>query len=279
MKNVIRILATDELRPILESTGKQYALETEFFSDREGKIIEKISCMQPDVMIMNLFMPGSDAIEIIKAYRMLYAGSFTYFAVICPFLTGTLRRELDECRVNRTICSPFYKRDFLSMLAEVEQLKTTPLATLKSSGINTVHNFHHKREDYSNEPLDRPDEIIEKILDAFGINSKDTGRVYLKKAISLAIRANGAGFSVTKEIYPAVAAEFRTTPSCVERRIRCAITNAWKSGHSAVIAAYFGYTVSNMRGRPTNGEFIAMLADRIRMDMSNASDVKTPIIF
>ena len=87
----------------------------------------------------------------------------------------------------------------------------------------------------------------------------------------MAASGEKAAFSVTKCIYPSVATEYGTTPSCVERRIRAAIAEAWKSERSAVIAAYFGYTVDNMRGKPTNGEFIAMLADRIRLDRAQES--------
>lgn len=270
MKNTIRILSTSELKPMLESAGNKYLLETEFFLDGDGHLVSKIACMQPDAVIMNLFMPEADAIEIIKAYRLLYANLFTYFAVIVPFVTGSLKKELDACGVNRVICRPYYKRDFNAILAEVSQLKTTPLASLKSSGIHTVHTLHHRHAACDADSV-KPSDAVDEIFETLGLNMNDTGCQYLKRAVEMAAGSGKTDFSVTKGIYPAVAAEFGTTPSCVERRIRVAIGEAWKSERSAVIAAYFGYTVDNMRGKPTNGEFIAMLADRIRLDMPKES--------
>ena len=271
MKNTIRVLAAAGLKPLLECNGKKYAAEIEYFLDSDGHLSSKIACMQPDVVFMNLFMPDVDAIEIIKAYRLLYAKSFTYFAVIVPFLTGSLKKELDQCGVNRVIGHPYSRRDLDAVLAEVAQLKTTPLASLKSSGIHTVHTLHHRHASCQPDAeREQADAAIDEIFERLGLNQSDVGCRYLKRAVSMAAFGGSTVFSVTKSIYPAVAAEFGTTPSCVERRIRGAIAGAWKSERSAVITAYFGYTVDNMRGRPTNSEFIAMLADRIRLDMANA---------
>ena len=270
MKNTIRILSTSEMKPLLDSIENKYLTETEYFLDSEGHIASKIACMQPDVVIMNLFVPEGDAIEIIKAYRLLYAKSSIYFAVIVPFVTGSLKRELDECGVNRVICKPYYRRDLDAVLAEVSQLKTTPLASLKSAGIHTVHTLHHRHTSCLPETAIQPEAAIDEIFKRLGLNNNDVGGRYLKRAVQIAVCGEKTDFSVTKRIYPAVAAEFGTTPSCVERRIRGAIAEAWRSDRSAVITAYFGYTVDNMRGKPTNSEFIAMLADRIRLDMASA---------
>lgn len=266
MNNLIRILAPEELSDILNSAGKKYNLEIELFSEAEDRLIEKISCLQPDVVIMNLFMRCSDAIDVIKSYRMLYSGSFTYFAVICQFITGSLKKELDDCRVNMIIRRPYLKRDFIAILSEVTMIKSTPLVAIKNSGINTVHMFHHRRMACGTEYVDSSDLELDKILEEFGLNKNDAGCIYLKRAVALAISMDKADCSMTKTIYPLVAVEFGITPSCVLRRIHNAIAESWNSEHSAIMASYFGDTVDNMRGIPTNGEFIAMLADRIRLD-------------
>ncbi len=270
MKNIIRILATDELKALLMGADDKFGAKTEFFSDGEGRLTERIACIQPDAVIMNLFMPEADAIEIIKAYRLLYADSFTYFAVIVPFLTVRLKNELDECGVNRVISCPYHKRDFDALVLELAQLKATPLATLKSSGINTVHMLHHTRRSDSPDLLDEVRNEIEAVFDALGLNKNDIGCIFLRRAVMLALDVERRNLGITKSIYPVVADEFGTTPSCVERRIRGAISEAWRSERSALIISYFGYTVDNMRGRPTNAEFIATLADRIRLDMAQA---------
>ena len=77
--------------------------------------------------------------------------------------------------------------------------------------------------------------------------------------------------SVTKVLYPTVAKNFNTTPSRVERAIRHAIEVAWDRGDVDVLASYFGYTIQNERGKPTNSEFIAMISDKLRLNMKSVS--------
>ena len=77
--------------------------------------------------------------------------------------------------------------------------------------------------------------------------------------------------SVTKQLYPSVAKNFETTPSRVERAIRHAIEVAWDRGDIDVLNSYFGYTIHNSRGKPTNSEFIAMISDKLRLQLKSAS--------
>ena len=77
--------------------------------------------------------------------------------------------------------------------------------------------------------------------------------------------------SVTKRLYPAVAENFETTPSRVERAIRHAIEVAWDRGDVDILNSYFGYTIHNSRGKPTNSEFIAMISDKLRLSLRSAS--------
>lgn len=275
MKNIVRVLSTAAMQTAMQSAAKKFPVESEYFSDTDRNIVEKIACMQPDVVIMNLFMPGQDAIEVIKAYKALYSDSVIYFAVICPFVTGSIKQELEECGGIRVFCGPQCKRELNALLDEASQIKAASLSSVRSAGIHAVHRLHHKGR------ITDPDDMnglvcaIDDVLLALGLNQYDAGCRYLRRAVMLAASANGENCPVTKRIYPSVAAEFGTTPSSVERRIRCAIAEAWRSDRSATLAAYFGYTVDNMRGKPSNSEFIAMLADRIRLDFSKQAALKS----
>ncbi|MBQ9902318.1 MAG: hypothetical protein IJM51_08050 [Clostridia bacterium] len=274
MRNTVRVLSTAELKSALESARKSYHIETDYFSGDDTKIVERIACAQPDVVILNLFMPEHDAVEVIKAYKALYSDSFTYFAVFCPFLTTGIKRELSACGVNRVLCSSDYRRELHSLLDEASNTKAASLASVKSAGIHAVHRLHHRSRISSPEDMNMLGRAIDDVLNALGMNQYETGCRYLRLAVMLAASENGENFQVTKSIYPSVAAEFGTTPSSVERRIRCAISDAWRrSDSSALLAGYFGYTVDNLRGKPSNSEFIAMLADRIQLDIYRTSDI------
>ena len=92
------------------------------------------------------------------------------------------------------------------------------------------------------------------------------GYLYLREAIRIVIDDMDYLGAVTKELYPAVATKFNTTPSRVERAIRHAIEVAWNRGKIDTIDKIFGYTVNNNKGKPTNSEFIALIADKLRLE-------------
>ena len=98
-----------------------------------------------------------------------------------------------------------------------------------------------------------------------GIPAHIKGYQYLREAILIAVNDMDVINAVTKVLYPEVARRYNTTPSRVERAVRHAIETAWDRGDLETLQRYFGYTVSNTKGKPTNSEFIAMIADRIRL--------------
>ena len=113
---------------------------------------------------------------------------------------------------------------------------------------------------------------ITEIIHEIGVPAHIKGYQYLREAIALTIKEMDSINAVTKVLYPAVAKRFNTTPSRVERAIRHAIEVAWDRGDIETLQKYFGYTVSNIKGKPTNSEFIAMIADRISLQRKENSN-------
>ena len=107
--------------------------------------------------------------------------------------------------------------------------------------------------------------MITEIIHQIGVPAHIKGYHYLREGILLSVKDMGMINSVTKLLYPTVAKKFGTTASRVERAVRHAIEVAWDRGDVDTLDSYFGYTVQNSRGKPTNSEFIAMIADKIRM--------------
>lgn len=112
---------------------------------------------------------------------------------------------------------------------------------------------------------------ISEIMHQIGVPAHIKGYQYLREAILLSVDDDEMINSVTKYLYPTVAKKFGTTPSRVERAIRHAIEVAWDRGDVDVLSSYFGYTIQNQRGKPTNSEFIAMISDRLKLKMKKAS--------
>ena len=111
--------------------------------------------------------------------------------------------------------------------------------------------------------------LVTSVIHEIGVPAHIKGYQYLREAIMIAVDDMEVINAVTKVLYPAVAKRFGTTPSRVERAIRHAIEVAWDRGDLETLQKYFGYTVSNTKGKPTNSEFIAMIADRLGLEQKN----------
>ena len=109
--------------------------------------------------------------------------------------------------------------------------------------------------------------VVSRIMHQIGVPAHIRGYQYLREAIILSVNNSEMISSVTKILYPTVAKTFKTTPSRVERAIRHAIEVAWDRGDVDVLSSYFGYTIQNERGKPTNSEFIAMISDNLKLQM------------
>lgn len=107
--------------------------------------------------------------------------------------------------------------------------------------------------------------MVTEMIHQIGVPAHIKGYHYLREAILLSVEDPEVMNAVTKVLYPTVAKKFATTPSRVERAIRHAIEVAWDRGDVDTLNAYFGYTIHNSRGKPTNSEFIAMLSDKLRL--------------
>lgn len=112
--------------------------------------------------------------------------------------------------------------------------------------------------------------LVSDIMRQIGVPAHIKGYQYLREAILLSIDDIEMLNSVTKLLYPTVAKTFKTTSSRVERAIRHAIEVAWDRGDVDVLSSYFGYTIQNSRGKPTNSEFIAMISDKLRLRLKTA---------
>ena len=114
---------------------------------------------------------------------------------------------------------------------------------------------------------------VPAIIHEVGVPAHIKGYQYLREAIMIAVEDMDVINAVTKVLYPEVAKTFGTTASRVERAIRHAIEVAWDRGDLETLQKYFGYTVSNAKGKPTNSEFIAMIADRLQLERRNRAAV------
>ena len=197
-----------------------------------------------DVIICDLWIPGLDGIGIIRQLKPLYPSAA--FILTSPISKHSILMEATESGADICLLKPFSDS---SLIEHIE-------AILKSK---------NSREEET--AADRPDieAQVTKIIHQIGVPAHIKGYQYLRTAILMTIDDNDIINSVTKILYPSVAKKYKTTTSRVERAIRHAIEVAWDRGDVDVLNSYFGYTIQNSRGKPTNSEFIAMIADNLRL--------------
>lgn len=271
MNNNVMILATDHLQDALADMEQSRPVHTVFFHPSDVDIVEQIACLQPDVVLLDLFLPHTDAVEIIKSYCTLLGKAKPFFAVLCPFASERLRRELTASGADRLLFPPFDRHTLSELIASICRERFSQSVNKWRPGIATLHRIHGNTAlDLTDEK--EPERTVDHVLQELGVPSNSAGYFFLRRAIELAVLDESVMRSVTHTLYPTIAAEFHTTPSCVDRRIRHTIIGAFQVGNASVIASYFGHTIDNMRGNPSNSEFIALLADRIRLTVRTYRD-------
>ena len=136
---------------------------------------------------------------------------------------------------------------------------------------NTPHqkseNKHHHIKKKNQENLEA---LVTNIIHEVGVPAHIKGYQYLREAIMMVIKDTDVINQITKQLYPEIADKYHTTPSRVERAIRHAIEVAWGRGEQSAVENIFGYTVSAAKGKPTNSEFIAMISDKLRLELKSA---------
>lgn len=153
--------------------------------------------------------------------------------------------------------------DLMSMDKEFQIMITVPSNQKESSAPGqdvTVKNVYGARD------LEKD---VTDIIHEIGVPAHIKGYQYLREAIMMSVEDNEMLNSITKVLYPSIAKKYQTTPSRVERAIRHAIEVAWSRGKMETLDAMFGYTINTGKGKPTNSEFIALIADKIRLQYKN----------
>lgn len=254
MKNQFKILIAENCEEFKNQQSNIF-VENNFepkFCEKDGlKIMEEIKVFQPDVVLMDMFMANLDGVGVMRSVKKNSALKQPVFVIISGFDSTMLEREAMNAGAAYYVIKPFNADNLIERIADFMTCYDDINLTSKKSEI------------YS---FDRELEItITDILHQIGVPAHIKGYHYLRDSIMMSVKRPEIINAVTKELYPSVAKKYETTSSRVERAIRHAIEVAWDRGDVDVLNSYFGYTIHNSRGKPTNSEFIAMISDKLRL--------------
>ena len=242
--------SADQRRALRESLQKAGYTEIEEATNGEEALI-KIDRTLPDAVIVDLWLSRIDGIGVIRNGHGLHPEKPPIFILVSLISNQNIFVEATHAGADYCFLKPY---DCHALIEELEHLAAKRAEAEDKSLLIPQTAENHEIETQ-----------VTKIIHQIGIPAHIKGYQYLRTAILMTIREGEIINSVTKILYPSVAKKYQTTTSRVERAIRHAIEVAWDRGDIDTLNSFFGYTVQNNRGKPTNSEFIAMIADNLRL--------------
>ena len=240
-KKVVLADASEEFRMLLKKTIE----DTEEFivvgdTGDGNEALHFVQQEHPDLLITDMLLPGLDGGALL---RRLNDGAKPKVIAVSAFCADHIVAEAMALGVYYFLPKPCSEESLLEHMRQATRTEEAPDDSPQLEGAVTA------------------------IIHEIGVPAHIKGYQYLREAIMIAVQDMDVINAVTKVLYPEVAKRFNTTPSRVERAIRHAIEVAWDRGDLETLQKYFGYTVNSAKGKPTNSEFIAMISDRLQLQM------------
>lgn len=269
------ILVNEKIKIVLADDNKDFCqVLKEYLSNEEDieilgiakdgiEALDLVKRTQPDLLVLDVIMPHLDGLGVIEKLNAMDIPKMPKIIVLSAVGQDKITQSAINLGADYYIVKPFDFVIFINRIRELVSNKTTHIEP--KSRVNT--DIQMTRSDFVKNSGNIETEIT-NIIHEIGVPAHIKGYMYLREAIKMVIDNVELLGAVTKELYPSIAKKFNTTPSRVERAIRHAIEVAWSRGKVDTINQLFGYTVHNTKGKPTNSEFIAMIADKLRLEHS-----------
>ncbi len=227
---------------------------------RDGlEAYELITTRMPDIAVLDIIMPHLDGLGVLEKINSTQLPRRPLFIILSAVGQDKITQRALALGAEYYVVKPF---DMDVLVSRIRQLKDINQGVIiKSDYASDIRPIHH---------VSTPKNVeaeVTSIMHEIGVPAHIKGYQYLRDAIMMVIKDLDVINSITKQLYPTIAREYNTTPSRVERAIRHAIEVAWSRGQIDTIDSLFGYTVSLGKGKPTNSEFIAMVADKLRLEL------------
>ncbi|NLC67439.1 MAG: sporulation transcription factor Spo0A [Clostridiaceae bacterium] len=264
-------MAESKVRVVIADDNREFAEILKEYLDNQSDIevvgvagdgfeaCDLITNLLPDVVILDVIMPHLDGLGVLEKMNTTPLKKRPTFIMLSAVGQDRITQRAMLLGAEYYVVKPF---DMEVLVSRIKQLKGISKLKVHRSEyqVNTkTINFVGEKKDLEVE--------VTNIMHEIGVPAHIKGYQYLRDAIMMVVKDLEIINSITKQLYPAIAKEYNTTPSRVERAIRHAIEVAWNRGRVEAINSIFGYTINVGKGKPTNSEFIAMIADKLRIDL------------
>ncbi len=255
MEKKLKIVVADDSTELGQNCAKAfkaYGMQV-VLCEKDGKLLlECIHNQKPDVVLADVFMPNLDILGVLSAISKMNEKERPMVMVMSSFDNQRLEKETLNAGADYYFLKPFDINTIAERIIQLSGWKNEKAPLIVKNNVITDASLELE---------------VTNIIHQIGVPAHIKGYHYLREAIILSVKNSEIVNSVTKLLYPTVAKTYSTTASRVERAIRHAIEVAWDRGDIDVLNSYFGYTIQNDRGKPTNSEFIAMISDKLRLKL------------
>ena len=254
METVLNIVIADAnesfARTLKDSLSQTEGMYVAAVSGDGEEAVRLVTQKNADVLIMDPMLTTMDGIGVLT--RLKERNCHPAVMVLSNFVSDYLMQQMAELGVSYFMMKP------CSMDAVVRNLRMFRHAAPSTRSVTAIQRQN------------AIETMVTNVIHEIGVPAHIKGYQYLRQAIIIAVEDMDVINAITKVLYPQVAKAYGTTPSRVERAIRHAIEVAWDRGDLETLQKYFGYTVSGTKGKPTNSEFIALIADKLQLQMKNS---------
>ena len=239
---------------------------------RDGnEAIEMITNTSPDVVLLDVIMPHLDGIGVLEQMNMIKLNKKPICIMLSAVGQDKVTQRAIELGAEYYVVKPF---DIDLLITRIRELKNYKPSSQNNNFISREIGISKQQYiDIPNNSANKEENIealVTNVIHEVGVPAHIKGYQYLREAIIMVINDIDVINQITKCLYPQIANKFHTTPSRVERAIRHAIEVAWGRGEQKTVENIFGYTISAAKGKPTNSEFIAMISDKLRLELKSA---------
>ena len=272
MNEKIKVLVADDNRDfattLISYLSNEDDMEVVEVAKDGNEAFEKIVATRPDIVLLDIIMPHLDGLGVLEKLNETDLEKRPMCIILSAVGQDKITQKAIALGAQYYIVKPF---DIEILVKRIKELKYFQPSQQKNNFISREIKAQYidiSPENKKNE--ENLEALVTNIIHEVGVPAHIKGYQYLREAIIMVVNNIDVINQITKQLYPEIAQRYGTTPSRVERAIRHAIEVAWGRGQTEVVESIFGYTVSAAKGKPTNSEFIAMIADKLRLELKSA---------
>ena len=230
--------------------------------------LDLIQEKEPDLVILDIIMPHLDGLGVLEKLNNMNLNKMPRVIILSAVGQDKITQKAIKLGADYYVVKPFDMDVFIKRIRDMfNSTESSEQSVNRLAQQNTMvsrETISQQVAQEKSEPQDLETEIT-NIIHEIGVPAHIKGYMYLREAITMVVNDMELLSAVTKELYPSIAKNYNTTASRVERAIRHAIEVAWGRGQVEAINKLFGYTINTEKGKPTNSEFIAIIADKLRL--------------